>query len=512
MTAPRSFYDVVVVGASLASLAAGALLARRGFRVAVLGHGSLAQTYGYEGMALQRELATVTVAEAPAFRRVVAELALVPAMRRRLRPLEPLYQVALPRHRIDVAGPTGRLLAELRREFPEVQRPVEDFYAALDRANGALDQTFGADVVWPPDGFFERREAARAAAVQPFGRDGASGDVLAEFAANHPFRTFVDAQARFGGAMDPDRMTALCRVRLHGVGTRAAWAAEGGADGLKRLFEEKILQHGGEVRPRDRVERIALRRGRVEGVVLSGLDETLGCSFVVTCLDPAEAQRLTGAPASRAYAQRLLGVRPRYYRYVLNVALPAEAVPVGMGARVFSVADPARPLAEENLLAVEAPAPDAAGRVVLTVGALLPRAAVEEGGGYLRRVRERVLRALGELVPFLDRHVTVVDSPHDGLPLEDRARGTTVTLDVRWSGAPEAMEPVDTVDSPGFLGVCGLPCRGELAGLLHCGRQVVPGLGAEGEFMAALAVARLVTRTDRSKERMRRELWSKVEG
>ena len=42
-------------------------------------------------------------------------------------------------------------------------------------------------------------------------------------------------------------------------------------------------------------------------------------------------------------------------------------------------------------------------------------------------------------------------------------------------------------------------------------RQNAPALGLEGELLVALTVAREITRTDRSKERLRRELWSKVE-
>jgi phytoene dehydrogenase-like protein len=341
----------------------------------------------------------------------------------------------------------------------------------------------------------------------PFGADGLAGDILAEFAADHPVRTVVDAQARFAGALDPDRMTALARTRLHAAGLRACTLAEGGADGLRRLLEERIQQHGGDVRTRERVERIGLKRGRVETITLAGSDEELGCGFVVTSLDAAAAQRLTGASASRGYAARMLGARPRYYRYALNVALPAEALPVGMGPRVFAVADLKRPLAEENLLAVEYGPADAQGRVVLTACALLPRPAVEEGEVYMHRVRGRVLRALESVVPFLDRHALVIDSPHDGLPLEDRARGESAPIEARWSGAAEPMDSLDERPSDAFFGVGGLPMTGDIAAMLHVGRQVVPGIGEEGEFLAALTAAARITRTDRGKERMRREIW-----
>lgn len=511
MSSPRSFYDVLVVGTSLAALAAGALLARRGFRVAAIGHGRRAQTYEHDGLLLRRELAHFAVAETPAFRRVVAELALVPAVRRRMQPLDPLYQVVMPGHRLDVPRAPERLASELRREFPEIGRPAEDFYAALARVSASLDRVLGADVSYSPDGFFERRESVRATADHPFGRDGEQAELLSEFAQDHPFRAFIEAPLRFAGASDPDRLNALSRARLLGGITRGACVLDGGTDALRALFAEKIVQHGGDYRPRDRVGRIHVRRSAVTGVALDGLDETLGAQFVVSALDVAETQTLTGAEPSRKWALTLESSRPWLFRYVMNVVVSARAVPVGMAQRVFLVGDRGRPLVEENLLAIERSAEDARGRVVLTLCALLPRSSVEEGASYLRRVRERVMRALAEVVPFLDRHVLVVDSPHDGRPLQDRSSGSETLIDVRWSGAPEAMEIIDRADRAGLLGVRGMPCRSEVRGLLHVGRQTLSSLGAEGELLAALTVARLITRTDRSKEKLRRELWSKVE-
>jgi hypothetical protein len=39
----------------------------------------------------------------------------------------------------------------------------------------------------------------------------------------------------------------------------------------------------------------------------------------------------------------------------------------------------------------------------------------------------------------------------------------------------------------------------------------LPALGQEGELLAAWSAARLITRTDRHREQMRRDMWSKVE-
>nr|MBK7064687.1 hypothetical protein [Deltaproteobacteria bacterium] len=189
-----------MVGLSLGALATGALLARRGFRVVALGHGSLPHRYDRDGRALYRRLGAITAHESPAFRRVFAELALLPAVRRRLTALDPAWQVVMPRRRIDVPTAVDRRVAEVLREFPEVPRAVEEFYAALSVAEPALDALFGADLSWPPEGFWERRRARALADALPL-RPGS--DLLGAFAGDHPFRAFVDAQCRFAGSSTP---------------------------------------------------------------------------------------------------------------------------------------------------------------------------------------------------------------------------------------------------------------------------------------------------------------------
>ena len=61
------------------------------------------------------------------------------------------------------------------------------------------------------------------------------------------------------------------------------------------------------------------------------------------------------------------------------------------------------------------------------------------------------------------------------------------------------------------LGLCAMPVRTPIRQLLLCNGQVIPGLGLEGLFLAACSAARLVSRSDRSKEWMRRGLWKNVE-
>ncbi|MDQ3036804.1 MAG: NAD(P)-binding protein, partial [Myxococcota bacterium] len=160
----RSFYDVVVVGSRLGALAAAALLAKRGFRVLVIGQNDLGTTYEIEGETYPRAPFSFLAAHSPIARRVFAELAISQAFRRQAVVVDPAFQVAMPGHRFDLALDPAHLDREIDREFPEVKRPIEDFLGRARAQSLELDRAVERDLIWPPESFFERREHARAIA------------------------------------------------------------------------------------------------------------------------------------------------------------------------------------------------------------------------------------------------------------------------------------------------------------------------------------------------------------
>ena len=80
-----------------------------------------------------------------------------------------------------------------------------------------------------------------------------------------------------------------------------------------------------------------------------------------------------------------------------------------------------------------------------------------------------------------------------------------------WQRGPGTMEPLHGYPVRSAYGLFAMPVRTPVRRLLLCSDQVVPGLGREGAFLAAWSAARVVTRSDRRKEWMRRGLWTKIE-
>jgi phytoene dehydrogenase-like protein len=510
-------FDCVVIGRSLGCLSAAALLARRDFRVLVLGQGELPPSYSWQGRALARRTFSLLFGETPVWRRTLQDLAQSQTFRRRTRRVEPSFSLLMPQARVQCWSDRAALAAETRREFPELQPVIDEIGLGVGLAHRGLEAILERDSAWPPESLIERLQARRWLRGLPWVGEELRV-LLDKLPAGHPYREAAFLPAAFAGdwANPPAELPVLSASRLLQAFVRHSLSFEGGEGAFEDFLVQRIQAHGGVCRLGERADTLTLRRGRVSGVVIGGGEQTIGTDCVVTGLEGKALLELAGGRGSGGPFTRWPQLEATTGRFVVSCWVRARGVP--------------EPLAYEAILLPSGDSAERSSRPALHVQRagtgvsqsgepatlLVAEALVPLGlGQRVAELRDCVLEVLREHLPFVDRHLLLVDSPHDGLPLHVYEAGQRCEVErVHVPGASRQAEPLRPLwraEAPGFLGLAGEPIAGPVRGSWLVGTTVFPGLGQEGELLAAWNVAQRVTRSDRAWQKRRRQMWSKID-
>ena len=513
-------YDVIVMGRGAGALMAGALLARRDFSVLVVGQGAKPISYHVDKYLLQRNPQMLLGTASPAWKRAMVELAQSQTFRRRVEPLDPMLSILMPGKRFELAPDLALFEREMDREFPEVRRIVDDLYNALARVNEAAEQTFQDDVVWPPGGFWERRKASNACSSWPYINSNQSQGPLIDFPALHPYRGVVEYSAGFathlaGGARV---LPAHALARLHAAWTRGPALISGGSDEFVQFLIDRITAHGGVVAINDKVEKIWTQGEKVIGVQLDGETGKTGCQFIITDLMGEDLAVLSqGEGITNSAKKEWPHIEETEGRFVVSIACRPEGIPGPLGneailfSQPFGVpADPQRPIVH-----LQRYLPPQSAHSTLSHALLLAEAIVPLQAQRLVGLREAVLRTVRQYFPWIERHLLAVDSAHDGQPAWVYQDGTRYEVErLKLTGATLRAEPMKSlysVANPAFFGLAAEPLRGPINGTFLVGPSVLPALGQEGELLAGWSAAQQITKSDPRREKLRLELWSRVE-
>lgn len=513
-------YDVIVLGKSLGALVTAALLSRRDFQVLVISQRQQPASYRYERFHLKRRAFTLLFGTSPVWKRILQDLAQSPTFKRRTQVIEPMFALLSEHRRLRISAKPELFNQEVDREFPEVRQLVDEFYGVLASANSEIDDVFARDVVWPPGTLFERFEAARGSARLPLTDATAPADLLGKFPPEHAYREVATLPAAFATHVDYGLMglNALGLARLHGSWSRGLSGLVGGEDDIEEFLLERIAAHGGTCL-NGAVERVVVQGGQVSAVQLDGGEDPIGTNALVTCLSgEAVAELARGHGISKKARFDWPTLTPTAGRFTVSMVVASECLPRPLPRESFLLPkespypNPRQPVVHLQAYPKESLYAEArAGETLLVAEAILPADGVLE----LSEARRAVLSTVRFHLPFLDRHVRIIDSVHDGQPLQDFQTGVERRIDrvhvKDTSPKPEFMECQWSVEPPGLHGIAGEPLRGPIRGSYLVGKTTLPALGQEGELLSAWGVCRILTRKDRSRQRRRRQLWTKIE-
>ncbi len=477
----RHVYDVIVIGGQLGGAVAAALLAKRGYRTLLVDHDGLGPGYEHGGYLLPyAPFVAPSLKALPSFDEVLTELGLNTVAQRMQKPSAPDLQLVLPRSRIDLTAEEPRRLAELGRELGEAGAQVNSAYKLLAGAHEGTDAFFLEHPNLPPDGFFQsyglKRQIGRHPGLAALPGPAEDGPALSLIRGLLPFVSFLDAPAgpvALGRALS-QALLALSRF-------------PGDREGLRELLTRKLTDLGGEVLGRDGgdpavVEQLVFDGGRLTGVKVVRSENEYRAACVVAATDSAALRRLVPEKKQhRGLVAALDLVATKRFLFAVNWVLPVDALPRGMGELVLLDTGDAElaPLLVQTLPVRKVGAKlDSETERVVCAGAFVPATTRDLGQDTLKGLADRISSHLERLMPFARERATLVSAPYLDA---DGVRGSRLLP-----------HPLCEVDSAKVLGVTGLAQRTPVKNLFLASREVLPGLGLEGEVLAGARTARLV--------------------
>jgi hypothetical protein len=492
--ATQRIYDVCIIGSQLGGAVAGALLARRGYRVLHVDHDGVSSAYEDGGYVLPYAPALIPSPRLlPAAEIALRELGLTTDTLRALEPCAPDVQILLPRHRVDIGHDPQRRAQELKREWPHEAEQLEAAIGHLSRLFDGASPFLKSMPPLPPVGFGERRAISKAikfAASAPGAPHATVDEALAfQGLEGHPLVSALRTAQRFLGYLEGSPPP-LSTTRLLGGILRGSHKLVGGHQGLRESIRRRIAESRGEILGGSNAaiaDRLEVDGNRVAAVRLAGSPNAWVARVFIAATDAPALRRLLPKGEEGSDMARLLDcVRPVRQLLAVNLVVKAAALPPALGDCVLALRDANGSDAVDNAVLLQVlPARRDKGkgatevvpdeRIVCAAG-FVPANARDEGFEHLGDLGRQIRDAVADAIPFFERHLVRESVPVLAAPKERR-------------GSRLLPHPLYEVDLEKTLGVTGLPCRSPYRNLVFAGREVVPGLGLEGEFHAGLQAA-----------------------
>lgn len=468
---PSLSYDLVVVGDDFAGLVCACLCASRGLRVLLAETQRPQRSYSFDSETLPLEPGYLAGIRSPAAARVIGELNFEHLFKRRVHAIDPPCQLLAHDLRLEVETEEDSLAQSLRREMGQDATWLLDSTGALQDMPGLLS----SEACMPPTGFWERRELAKHLEAMHERSDEwhqrAHGQQSTEL--------LNIAVAALCGHQATDALS-----RAHGLEIlrQGLSEAEGDCEAWRSIFLEKFKSHNGEVRRVD-PQAIDHRWGKVVG--LRTLEDDIRCDYMVAAMPVSELADIFGDKAPKKLLEVAGQIRPLAYRYILNLLVHWNGLPEGMGQVAWSQLKADQPATGGNFVSFSVKPGTRAGGAIVTLEGLAP--VDESGNAVVAGMREAMMEHARARIPFLDRHIEAIDSPHesaDGKHKRDLGgdRKSGLPLRAVWDC------PMDAA--------LNLPASPYVVGAKHlcvASSQTLPTLGLPGQFIAGWSAAKLAS-------------------
>ncbi len=360
----RSKPRIVVIGAGIGGLTAGALLAHRGYSVLIVDQaivpGGCASTFKRQGFTFDVGATQVAGLEPGGIHhRIFSELEIEQP---KATPCDPACAVYLPGEEtpINVWRKLEKWQEERDRQFPG-SGPFWELLAALFKASWEFQ---GRDPVLPPRNVWDLWQLTKAVRrgtliTVPYTLFTV-GDALRAYGLekDHRLRMFLDLQLKLYSQVDAEETALLYAATALSVSQlpQGLFHLQGSMQTLSDRLVSAFQRDGGKLLMRHTVESIMVEKDKATAVVIRDqkTDEvwTESADQVVANVTVQNLVQLLGEKAPRGYRQRVQKLPPASGAFVVYLGVDESVIPPGCPPHLQFLYDANGPIGENNSLFV----------------------------------------------------------------------------------------------------------------------------------------------------------------
>ncbi len=355
---------VIVIGAGIGGLTAGALLARRGYEILILDQaivpGGCASTFKRKGFTFDVGATQVAGLEPGGIHHLIfSELGIeLP----QATPCDPACAVFLPGEEspINVWRDPKKWQEERQKQFPG----SEGFWRLLKNLFDASWKFQGRNPVLPPRNLWDLWQLTKA--VRPSTLITVPytlftvGDAL-RFCGqgnNHRLRQFLDLQLKLYSQVNAEETALLYAATALSVSQepQGLYHLEGSMQILSDRLVEALEKYGGKLLMRHTVEGIEVKNGKANAVIIrnqkTGDVWTEDAEHIVANVTVQNFVQLLGEQVPHGYKKRVENLPPASGAFVIYLGVDESTVPPGCPPHLQFMYDANGPIGENNSLFV----------------------------------------------------------------------------------------------------------------------------------------------------------------
>ena len=468
-------FDVIVIGGQLAGRITAGLIARAGRRVLVIDQGESSPTYEDQGWLLPRHTLPAPNHEASAaiknIHRSINFTAPPVMMGSEDNPL----QIAMVRKRFKLHVDTLARSRELTREIPETVKRSQILWQALTERDIEMDKYLAASPNLTPWGFFQSwlvrrqwqlQEASANSQIDLEGLD-MLGPVI-----EHPPIFFSYLQ----------NPTGLGYSRLQGLYLTQTQCPRSLDKPFDTMLDKHLESLGVEFRRDKKIESIEVEKRRLSRLTLTGDKNSYSSDFFIANTAIQLDSTLPEPHASKGYLKKPEHVPITGGVVTLNLVVRTQAIPEGLEKQIL-LADAPTPLYmtlspawRSGVALNKRHDPD---HTVVSISQRVDDEALHNSKNP-EALGLTMVERLADVAPFIQDQIVVSSFSRAVDHLSASDKRDTHSLLIQPGYSPQSRAP---------LGIIGRNLRTRFKNLLHVGKDVLPGLGVEGEYLTGQAAA-----------------------